>query len=43
MALSRVNELEAFRDFLDRALSNSAGNLALGEILHHWEIEPEPK
>ncbi len=42
MALARVDDARAFREFLDRALSSGAGDLSLQDILDHWECDNAP-
>ena len=39
MATERVNDLRAFRQFIDEQLSNGGANLTLEEALIHWEVE----
>ena len=39
MAIDRVNDSRAFRDFLDAKLSNGGANLPLDEAIVLWEYE----
>lgn len=39
MAIKRVNDSRAFRDFLDAKLSNGEANLPLDEAIGLWEYE----
>jgi hypothetical protein len=39
MAIDRINDPRAFRDFLDVKLSNGGANLTLEEVLGLWEYE----
>lgn len=39
MAIDRINDPRAFRDFLDAKLSNGGANLTLDDALGLWEHE----
>jgi hypothetical protein len=39
MATDRINDVHAFRHFLDEKLSNGEANLTLDEALGLWEYE----
>ena len=42
MAIQRVNDLRAFRDFADAKLSNGGSAMTLEEALSLWEYENSP-
>ena len=39
MATERVNDLRAFKGFIDQQLSNGGADLTLDEALSRWEYE----
>jgi hypothetical protein len=39
MAIDRINDLRAFRDFLDAKLSNGGEPMTLDDVLGLWEYE----
>ena len=39
MAVERINDLQAFKGYIDEKLSNGGANLTLDEALSGWEIE----
>ena len=43
MAIERVNDARAFREFLDATLTNGAADLPLDEALSLWEYENAPE
>ena len=43
MAIERVNDTRAFREFLDATLSNGAADLPLDDVLSLWEYENAPE
>jgi hypothetical protein len=39
MATERINDLLAFKGFIEKKLANGGTNLTLDEALIHWELE----
>ena len=39
MGIERVNDLRAFKGFIEDKLSNGGADLTLDEALVHWEVE----
>ena len=39
MGIERVNDLRAFKGFIEDKLSNGGADLTLDEDLVHWEVE----
>ena len=39
MSTERLNDLRAFKGFIEEKLSNGGADLTLDEALVHWEIE----
>lgn len=39
MAIDRINDSRAFRDFLDAKLENGGASLSLDEAIFEWEME----
>lgn len=39
MSTERINDLRAFKGFIEERLSNGGTDLTLGEVLVNWEIE----
>jgi len=43
MATERINELRAFKGFIDQKLTHGGTNLTLDEALINWELENQTK
>ncbi len=43
MATDRVNDLRAFKGFIDEQLANGGADLTLDEALARWEYENSPE
>ncbi len=43
MATERINDLQAFKRFIDEKLSNGGTEFTLDEALAYWEIENQPE